>query len=142
MRRLEFCHTPKHDRWLNIAKNELSAMTRQCLTGRRFATVEDLAVETTAWHDLSNVKQRGVEWQFYVVDMPIKLKWESSTRTVISSRRLLDSEDVATLSRLSTFRTRRFVISHHRGENVQRFRGLLMSEQRQDQQFLGLRCGV
>ncbi len=74
VRRLEFCHTPKHGSWLNIAENELSAMTRQCLTGRRFATVEELRVETTAWHDLSNVKQRGVEWQFKVNDARIKLK--------------------------------------------------------------------
>ena len=34
---LEFCHTPKHGSWLNIAENELSSMTRQCVTGRRFA---------------------------------------------------------------------------------------------------------
>ncbi len=30
-RRLEFCYTPKHGSWLNIAENELSSMTRQCL---------------------------------------------------------------------------------------------------------------
>ena len=40
VRRLEFCHTPKHGSWLNIAENELSSMTRQCVTGRRFATVD------------------------------------------------------------------------------------------------------
>jgi len=38
--RLEFCHTPKHGSWLNVAENELSSMTRQCVTGRRFATIE------------------------------------------------------------------------------------------------------
>jgi hypothetical protein len=74
VRRLEFCHTPKHGSWLNIAENELSAMTRQCLTGRRFATAEEICVETTAWHDLSNVKQRGVDWQFKVDDARVKLK--------------------------------------------------------------------
>src|SRR5438445_1539482 len=42
VQRLEFCHTPKHGSWLNIAENELSSMTRQCVTGRRFATVEEL----------------------------------------------------------------------------------------------------
>ena len=31
VRRIEFCYTPKHGSWLNIAENELSAMTRQCL---------------------------------------------------------------------------------------------------------------
>jgi hypothetical protein len=74
VRRLEFCHTPKHGSWLNIAENELSAMTRQCLMGRRFATVEKIRVETTAWHDLSNAKQRGVDWQFKVDDARVKLK--------------------------------------------------------------------
>ena len=34
-RRIEFHYTPKHGSWLNIAENELSAMTRQCLCGRR-----------------------------------------------------------------------------------------------------------
>ena len=42
VRRLEFRHTPKHGSWLNIAENELSAMTRQCVAGRRFGDVEAL----------------------------------------------------------------------------------------------------
>ena len=33
VRRIEFCHTPKHGSWLNIAENELSSMTRQCVRG-------------------------------------------------------------------------------------------------------------
>jgi DDE superfamily endonuclease len=28
VQRLEFCHTPKHGSWLNVAENELSALTR------------------------------------------------------------------------------------------------------------------
>ena len=40
VRRLEFRHTPKHGSWLNIAENELSSMTRQCVHGRRFATID------------------------------------------------------------------------------------------------------
>ena len=74
VRHLAFCHTPKHGSWLNIAENELSAMTRQCLTGRRFATVEEIREETTAWHDHSNARQRGVDWQFKVDDARVKLK--------------------------------------------------------------------
>jgi DDE superfamily endonuclease len=73
-RRLDFCHTPKHGSWLNIAENELSSMTRQCLTGRRFATVELLCEQTTAWHEHSNDQQRGVDWQFKVDDARVKLK--------------------------------------------------------------------
>jgi hypothetical protein len=74
VRRLEFCHTPKHGSWLNIAENELSSLTRQCVTGRRFATVEELREETAAWHDHSNARQRGVDWQFSIDDARAKLK--------------------------------------------------------------------
>jgi hypothetical protein len=74
VQRLEFCHTPKHGSWLNIAENELSSMTRQCVTGRRFATVEVLSEQTTAWHEHSNTRQRTVDWQFKVDDARVKLK--------------------------------------------------------------------
>lgn len=74
VRRLEFRHTPKHGSWLNIAENELSSMTRQCVTGRRFATIELLRSETAAWHTASNAKQRGVDWQFKINDARRKLK--------------------------------------------------------------------
>jgi hypothetical protein len=74
VRRLEFCPTPKHGSWLNIAENELSSMTRQCLKGRRFATVPEVRDETTAWHDHSNERQRGVDWQFKIDDARSKLK--------------------------------------------------------------------
>ena len=74
VRRLEFRHTPRHGSWLNIAENELSSMTRQCIRGRRFATIEDLRSETAAWQQKSNEKQRGVDWQFKVDDARLKLK--------------------------------------------------------------------
>ena len=74
VRRLDFRHTPKHGSWLNIAENELSSMTRQCLRGRRFGTIEELRQETAAWHQRSNDQQRGVDWQFRVEDARIKLK--------------------------------------------------------------------
>jgi len=74
VRKLDFCHTPKHGSWLNIAENELSAMTRQCITDRRFATVDLLREETAAWHAYTNDRQRGVDWQFKVDDARMKLK--------------------------------------------------------------------
>jgi hypothetical protein len=74
VQRVEFCHTPKHGSWLNIAENELSAMTRQCVTGRRFASIEELRAQTTAWHEHSNAQQRTVDWQFRVDDARVKLK--------------------------------------------------------------------
>jgi hypothetical protein len=74
VRRLEIRHTPVHGSWLNIAECELSAMTRQCVRGRRFATIAALRKETSAWHMQTNEKQRGVEWQMRVEDARIKLK--------------------------------------------------------------------
>lgn len=74
LRRLEFCYTPKHGSWLNIAENELSSLTRQCLKGRRLGDIDLMRAETTAWHDASNQKQRGVDWHFRIDDARQKLK--------------------------------------------------------------------
>ena len=72
--RLEFHYTPKHGSWLNIAENELSSMTRQCLKDRRFGTIEELRTETAAWHRALNDRQRGVDWQFRIDDARVKLR--------------------------------------------------------------------
>ena len=74
VRRLEFRYTPKHGSWLNIAENELSALTRQCVRDRRFSDTKHLAAETAAWSTSSNEKQRGVDWQFQIDDARTKLK--------------------------------------------------------------------
>lgn len=74
VRKIEFRHTPKHGSWLNIAENELSTMTRQCVTGRRFESARRLRAETKAWSDNSNRRQRGVDWQFNVQHARTKLK--------------------------------------------------------------------
>ena len=73
VQRLEFCPTPKHGSWLKVAENELSSMTRQCITGRRFGTAEEIGKETTAWHEHSNAQQRRVDWQFKIDDARVKL---------------------------------------------------------------------
>jgi len=73
VRRLEFRHTPKHGSWLNVAENELSAMTRQCVTGRRFGDVETLRSETSAWSRDVNGRQKGVDWQMKIDDARTKL---------------------------------------------------------------------
>lgn len=74
VRRLQFCHTPKHGSWLNIAENELSALTRQCVTGRRFGTLAKLQKEIAAWSNDVNNTQRGVDWQMKINDARCKLK--------------------------------------------------------------------
>jgi hypothetical protein len=73
VRRLEFRHTPKHGSWLNIAENELSAMTRQCMSGRRFGDVQTLRRETAAWCVDVNGRQKGVDWQMKIDDARTKL---------------------------------------------------------------------
>ena len=74
VRRIEFCYTPKHGSWLNIAENELSSMTRQCLDGRRIGDLESLHGEVSAWSIDANGTQRGVDWQMQVGDARRKLK--------------------------------------------------------------------
>lgn len=73
VRRIEFCHTPKHGSWLNIAENELSSLTHQCIDGRRFEDNETLQDETAAWSIDVNRRQRGVDWQMKIDDARCKL---------------------------------------------------------------------
>ena len=73
VQRLEFHYTPKHGSWLNIAENELSCMTRQCLKGRRTEDIELLREEIEAWAMATNQNQRGVKWQFTIEDARTKL---------------------------------------------------------------------
>jgi hypothetical protein len=73
VRRIEFRHTPKHGSWLNIAENELSSLTRQCVAGRRFGDIEILREETAAWSSDVNQTQRGVDWHMKIDDARSKL---------------------------------------------------------------------
>jgi hypothetical protein len=74
VRRIEFCYTPKHGSWLNIAENELSSLTRQCVSGRRFGDIETLRAQTSAWSADVNETQRGVDWHMKIDDARCKLK--------------------------------------------------------------------
>ena len=74
VRRIEFCYTPKHGSWLNIAENELSSLTRQCVSDRRFADIATLRAETEAWSNDVNATQRGVDWQMKIDEARTKLK--------------------------------------------------------------------
>ncbi len=59
--------------WLNIAENELSSLTRQCVAGRQFGDIETLCQETAAWSSDVNTQQKGVQWHMQVEDARIKL---------------------------------------------------------------------
>jgi hypothetical protein len=72
--KVEFHYTPKHGSWLNIAENELSSMTRQCVAGRRMPDTKTLTSETAAWAEDVSVNQRTVDWQMKLSDARCKLK--------------------------------------------------------------------
>lgn len=64
-RRLEIHHTPKHGSWLNIAENELSALSNQCLS-RRIGTLDELREQVAAWERDRNTATVGVNWRFTI----------------------------------------------------------------------------
>lgn len=72
VRRLDFHHTPKHGGRLNIAENALSALTRQCVTGRRFGDIDMPRKETSAWSHDVNRRRKGVAWQMKIDDARTK----------------------------------------------------------------------
>ena len=74
IRRIEFCYTPKHGSWLNIAECELSCMSSQCLSGRRIGELDILQSEIGTWSQNTTAKQRGVDWQYKIDDARQKLK--------------------------------------------------------------------
>jgi len=73
-KKVQFCHTPKHGSWLNIAENELSCLTRQCLNDRRIGDLQTLSEEVEAWSQVVNATQKGVDWQMKIADARMKLK--------------------------------------------------------------------
>lgn len=61
--RLRFHYTPLHASWLNLAENELSVMTGQCLD-RRIADEWTLATELIAWELPRNQQAKPIQWSF------------------------------------------------------------------------------
>jgi hypothetical protein len=74
VQRIDFCYTPKHGSWLNVAECELSCLTRQCLSDRRIGELTELQKEIAAWSEKTNAKQRGVDWHFRIDNARTKLK--------------------------------------------------------------------
>jgi len=72
--KFEFHYTPKHGSWLNIAENELSSLSTQCLGNQRIRSIGELNEIITAWEIDRNSRQKGVNWQFTADDARIKLK--------------------------------------------------------------------
>jgi len=63
--RLDIHYTPKHGSWLNIAENELSALTKQCLA-RRIGTLKVLQRQVAAWENPRNADRIRVHWRFTI----------------------------------------------------------------------------
>jgi hypothetical protein len=64
MKKFEFHYTPKKGSWLNMAELELSAISRQCLKGRRISQIETLSNELEALVKERNRLEIKVDWQF------------------------------------------------------------------------------
>lgn len=73
LKRLAFCHTPKHGSWLNMAEIELSCLGHQCLD-RRIAEFETLQSEVAAWVATRNEQETWIDWRFTTADARVKLK--------------------------------------------------------------------
>jgi DDE superfamily endonuclease len=73
VRRVEFCYTPVHGSWLNMAEIEISALVRQCLK-RRLPDVEALGRKTKAWERERNRLGASVDWRFTTADARTKLR--------------------------------------------------------------------
>jgi hypothetical protein len=74
IKRINFCYTPKHGSWLNVAECELSCLTSQCLSDRRIGVLTELQTAIATWSEKTNAKQRGVDWQFRIENARVKLK--------------------------------------------------------------------
>lgn len=64
-KRLEIHYTPKHGSWLNMAENELSALTTQCLN-RRIGSRATLKREVSAWEAARNADEVRINWRFTI----------------------------------------------------------------------------
>ena len=74
VRRLEIIPTPKHGSWLNVAENDLSSLTVQCVRHRRFGTVEELRRAVASWAAACNERLKGIQWHYNVEKARAKLK--------------------------------------------------------------------
>lgn len=73
-RRIEFCYTPVHGSWLNMAEIEISVLVRQCLGKRRVPDARTLRREARAWYEARNQQQASVDWRFTTAEARTKLR--------------------------------------------------------------------
>ena len=73
-KRLRLVYTPKNGSWLNMAEQELSVLSRQCLGERRFATAEEMDAEMAAWQADRNKRRCGSDWRFTTDDCAYQIE--------------------------------------------------------------------
>lgn len=61
--RLRLVHTPVHGSWLNLAENQISIISRQCLTGR-IADMMALRAKMRNWIHTRNAAPKPTMWKF------------------------------------------------------------------------------
>jgi hypothetical protein len=78
MNRLEFCYTPKHGSWLNMAEIELSVLSRQCHNSQDKAEVIEIAQQLQKrglkpWLDVWELRP-GLSWQELLEEQIAQIK--------------------------------------------------------------------
>lgn len=63
LRKIEFCYTPKHGSWLNMAEIEINIMSRECLS-RRIGDPTILEKEIKLWSEQRNMARAKIHWSF------------------------------------------------------------------------------
>lgn len=73
-RRVEFCYTPVHGSWLNMAEIEISVLVRQCIGRGRIPNLDTLGAQARAWCEERNQAGASVDWRFTTADARTKLR--------------------------------------------------------------------
>lgn len=63
LKKIDFCYTPKHGSWLNMAEIEINMMSRECLS-RRIGDPSILEKEITHWTEQRNKRKAKINWSF------------------------------------------------------------------------------
>jgi len=63
LNKINFCYTPKHASWLNMAEIEISILEEECI-GRRIGSEKILKEEIDAWEKRANEMKRKIKWCF------------------------------------------------------------------------------
>jgi hypothetical protein len=72
LKKIEFCYTPKHGSWLNMAEIEINMMDRECLS-RRIGQADVLESEINHWSKERNRIKKKIKWSFTKQDADRKL---------------------------------------------------------------------